>query len=217
MERFVKLARRVKCKKCGKSELCYKDTLKKVNICENCIEDYKKTRINCTVCKKSFKRDKEYFAEDSKFKTKNFCCEECYNKYVAEEEEKDKMDKWLKEYFKVDTLPSRIYMQMEDFKTKKNISYKWCFTTLRYIVSIQGNTLQEGTIGVVPYVVDECKRYVTEINERNKKAKKQGEQNKTRFTDNVIKIKTTNIDRQREENINKMLIKEEDLKGVILW
>lgn len=214
--RFIENSRKTKCKRCGESKICFKDTLKGVNICPECLEEYKKARVNCSSCKKSFKREEEFIADDTIVKNKNFCCEKCYNDFKLELEEKDKMDKWLKEYFKVETLPSRIYMQMDDFKTKKGISYRWTFATLRYIVKIQGRDLENGTIGIVPYVVDECREYVRELENRKKKAK-ESEENKTRFTDNTIVINMSKIEKKREEVIDKMLIKEEDLEGVILW
>lgn len=107
-------------------------------------------------------------------------------------------------------------MQMDDFKNKKGISYRWSFATLRYIVKIQGRDLESGTIGIVPYVIDECKDYVREL-ENRKKNVKEYEENKTRFTDNTIVINMSKIEKKREEVIDKMLIKEEDLEGVILW
>lgn len=208
-----KSSRKVKCKKCGESKICYK--YKGVNICEDCIEDYMNQNINCSVCKKSFKRKNEIVLETHL--KKNFCCNKCSEEFIHEEEEKEKMIEWLKDYFKVEKLPTRIYMQMEDFKNKKHISYSWTFTTLRYIVKIQGRDLEIGTIGIVPYVVDECKQYVFDLNDRKKRAKKTGEENKTRFTDNTVVINMSKIDLKREENIDKMLIKEKDLEGVILW
>lgn len=208
--------RKVKCKKCGKTEKCYKDTLKKVNICSDCIENYKESRVNCTVCKKSFKRQDEYFTEESKWKTKNFCCEKCYRAYEAEENEKEKMIEWLKEKYKTDTLPSRIYMQMDDFKNKKGISYRWTFATLRYIINIQGKPLQDGTIGIVPYTVDECKDYVKNVN-KTKQMAKESKDCRAVFTDNVIIIKETDANKERERMMEKRTIKESDLEGVVLW
>lgn len=214
--RFTKTGRKVKCKKCGKSEICYKDTWKKVNICSDCLEEYKESRINCTVCKKSFKRVNEYFVEDSKWKTKNFCCESCYNEYELEENEKEKMIEWLKEQYKTDTLPSRIYMQMEDFKTKKKISYKWTFATLRYMVNIKDQGLQEGTIGLVPYMVDECKEYVVKLNKIRKNAQ-DSERHRAKFTDNIVIIREIDINKERDRAMNKKMISESDLEGVMTW
>lgn len=214
--RFVKNSRKTKCKRCGESKVCYKDTLKGVNICPECLESYKSSRINCTHCKTAFKRENEYITDDPMLKTKNFCCEECYIKYVKEQEEKEKMIEWLKEYYKTDKLPSRIYMQMDDFNRKKKISYKWIYATLRYVVKIKGDELTDGTIGIVPYVVDECKDYVKKKNERKKNA----EESKTcraTFTDEVVIIRAVDVNKEREKSINKRIITESDLEGVILW
>lgn len=214
--RFIQNSRNTKCKRCGESKKCFKDTLKGVNICPECLETYKNSRINCTSCKTSFKRKDEFMIEDSLLKTKNFCCEKCYSDFKAELEEKDKMNEWLKEYFKVDKLPSRIYMQMDDFKNKKKISYKWTFATLRYIVDVKGDKLQDGTIGIVPYIVDECKDYIRKYNERKKMAK-ESETCRAKFSDNVITIKNIDVNKEREKVMNKRIIKESDLEGVVLW
>lgn len=214
--RFTKTTRKVKCKKCGNTEICYKDTLKKVNICPNCIESYKETRINCVVCKKSFKRGNEYFIEESKWKNKNFCCEKCYKDYELEELEKEKMIEWLKQYFKVETLPTRIYMQIDDFKNKKKIPYKWIFATLRYQTKIKCQELQEGTIGIVPYMVDECKEHVSKIKDVKRRAK-ESEINKATFTDNVVIIKRVNVNAEREKFMRRKMITEKDLEGIVEW
>lgn len=215
--RFVKNNRKTKCKKCGKSELCFKDTLKKVNICPDCIDGYKKAKINCSHCKTSFHREDEYYTEEETvFKTKNFCSEKCYSRHLAEEKEKEEMIEWLKEYYKTDTLPSRIYMQMDDFKKKNNINYKWTFATLRYIVKIKGLDLQDGTIGIVPYSVDECKAHAKKINEIRKNAK-ESEHCRAKFTEEVVIIKTVDINKIRDSFIDKKTIRESDLEGVVLW
>lgn len=215
--RFVQKNKTLKCKKCGqKKDNIITDTLKKINICTDCFEEYKKAKVHCTVCRSSFSREKEYYNEDSKWRSKNFCSEKCYSEYYQEQEEKDKMTEWLKKHYKTENLPTRIFMQMEDFKTKRNISYRWCFVTLRYIVDVKQQSLQEGTIGLVPYMIDECKEYVASVN-RTKKLAKESDKYKTRFTNEVVIIHETNIEKQREKYINKKIIKESDLEGVILW
>ena len=214
--RFIKNSRNTKCKRCGESKKCYKDTLKGVNICPECLEPYKDSKVNCASCKKSFKRGDEFVTEDPILKTKNFCCEKCYNDFKAELEEKDKMNEWLKEYFKVDKLPSRIYMQMEDFKNKKGISYKWTFATLRYLVNIKGDELQDGTIGIVPYAVDECKDHVKKLRDIKKRAK-ESETCRAKFSENVIVIKNIDVNKERERVMSSKIITESDLEGVILW
>lgn len=216
--RFEKTTRKLKCKKCGQSKPSNKDTLKGVNHCDDCFELYIEARVNCSVCGKSFKRKDEYYSDkrDKKWNKKNFCCEECYDEFINEMDEKDKMDKWLKEYFKVETLPSRIYVQMEDFKSKKKISYKWCYATLRYVVSVKDTALKDGTIGIVPYMYDECRDYVTNYN-KAKKLAKESDKYKARFSDEIITIKEIDINKDRDKVINKKIITEQDLKGVLMW
>lgn len=215
--RFIQNTRKTKCKRCGESKLCYKDTLKGVNVCSECLETYKKASITCSSCKTRFKRQNEFISEDnSLMKTNSFCSESCYNNFKNEQEEKDKMDEWLKKYFKVDKLPSRIYMQMEDFKKKKDISYKWTFATLRYVVNIKGEELQDGTIGIVPYVVDECRDYVKKLNEM-KKNRKNSVFSRATFSGNLITIKTVDVHKKRKKLIENKTITEKDLEEVILW
>ncbi|MGL5765004.1 MAG: hypothetical protein ACRCX8_05115 [Sarcina sp.] len=213
--RYTLNSRKTKCKRCGEASLCFKDTYKGVNICEKCIDEYKKSRISCTVCRKGFERDEEYYVDET-LKTKNFCSEKCYTNFKSELTEKDNMDAWLKEYFKVEKLPSRIYMQMDDFKNKKGISYRWTFATLRYLVNVKGDILQDGTIGLVPYMVDECKDHVRKLNEISKNAKEY-EHCRAKFTDNVITIKSIDINKERDKVVNKKTITEKDLEGVVLW
>lgn len=211
---FVKNTRKVKCKRCGEQKECLKDTLKGVNICLDCLDNYNKAKINCSSCKKSFAREAAFEFEETSLRSKNFCSEKCYRNFIEELEQKDKMVNWLKEYYKTETLPTRIYTQIEDFKSKKKISYKTIFGTLRFITQIKKETLQEGTIGIVPYKVDECKDYIKKMNKR----KEQVDKNKTcraSFVDNVIVVKNIDVNKEREKLIRSRIIQEEDLGEVM--
>lgn len=208
--------KKVKCKRCGESKEVIKDTLKNVNICEDCLNNYKKAQITCSHCHTKFKREESWYEEGLATPNLDFCSETCHRNYYIDTKERDKMDLWLKEYFKVEKLPVLIYQQMGDFKNKKGISYTWCFATLRYMVDIKSITLREGSIALVPYYYDECKKYAMELN-RIKKMAEDGDRAMSEYTDHLVIIPNSNINKVRESQISKKTIREEDLEGVMEW
>lgn len=213
-ERFVKGTREAICKSCGKKKPHIKDSLKKVNICEDCFDKYQKANVTCSVCGTKHKRNSSYYNLEKPFKTCNFCSEECYTSHKLDLEEKDKMDLWLKDYYKVDTLPVLIYQQMEDYKKKQGISYKWIFRTLRYFVDVKGESLLEGTIGIVRYTHDECKEFTLNWQKTQKQANDENRK-MARFSSEVIQVSEYDTNKEREQKLQKRLITEDDLEGIV--
>lgn len=159
-----------KCVRCGKK---FEDTFeyKGKRYCKECFATYLTLKASCSVCKKSFIRGSEYTCDsmENKDKKKNFCSKECYDKLIQERLDLDELDNWLKQYHKTDKLNNRIYMQINQFKSKNNFTYKGILLTLEYITNTLKKNLELDTIGIVAWYYDSAKQeYIKKINRQEK-------------------------------------------------
>lgn len=159
-----------KCVRCGKK---FEDTFeyKGKRYCKECFATYLTLKASCSVCKKSFVRGSEYTCDsmESKDKKKTFCSKECYDKLIQERLDLDELDNWLKQYHKTDKLNNRIYMQINQFKSKNNFTYKGILLTLEYITNTLKKNLELDTIGIVAWYYDSAKQeYIKKINRQRK-------------------------------------------------
>ena len=159
-----------KCVRCGKK---FEDTFeyKGKRYCKECFATYLTLKASCSVCKKSFVRGSEYTCDsmENKDKKKNFCSKECYDKLIQERLDLDELDNWLKQYHKTDKLNNRIYMQINQFKSKNNFTYKGILLTLEYITNTLKKNLELDTIGIVAWYYDSAKQeYIKKINRQRK-------------------------------------------------
>lgn len=120
------------------------------------IKSYLDNTITCSHCKTKFKRKDEIWT-DKKSKTK-FCSSNCLDNYYKGLEFRDKIDLWLKDYYKVDKLSPYIYKQLNDF-ILKGMTYQGIEYSLNWWVNIKGNHLEPNTIGIVPLIYDEAKNH----------------------------------------------------------
>ena len=155
-----------KCIRCNKK---YEHTIsyKGKNYCVTCLYDFKETKTNCSVCKKSMVRDVEY-SNDTMEKAdtkKYFCSSTCYQQLIQDRQDLDELDRWLKSYHKVEKLNSRIYMQIQQFKSKNNFTTKGILLTLQYITNTLKKNLEPDTIGIVSWYYDTAKQeYINRFN-----------------------------------------------------
>ena len=162
-----------KCVRCSKK---FDDTVsyKGKRYCKECLDIYMNSKASCSVCKKSFTRKLEYTLEamENKDKKKTFCSRNCYDNIVRDRIDLDELDQWLKQYHKTDKLNNRIYMQINQFKSKNNFTYKGILLTLEYVTNTLKKNLELDTIGIVAWYYDNAKEeYIKKI-ERQEKALK---------------------------------------------
>ena len=160
-----------KCHKCSEKVENY-NIVKDKAVCLECFEEYLELKITCSECKKKIKRKDEFVPEDKKRWKKIYCCENCYNNMLLEEADLDKLDRWLKNYHKVEKLDTRIYMQIQDFKKKYSFTTKGIHLTLEFMVGVDRIDLQLGNISLVPYYYDKAKKYYIDKQNRINNVKK---------------------------------------------
>lgn len=195
-----------KCNKCGQKFSDYSLYKDKV-FCNDCLESHLNAMTTCTICKGKIKRKYEYISKDfsSADKKKTFCSSQCYQKMIQDKLDMDELDKWLKEYHKVESLNSRIYMQITQFVNKNNFTYKGILLTLQYLVKEQRKELQIDNISLVSWYYDSAKdSYMKEI-ALEKKLQQLQEDNFKMF--NVIKTKSS-VNRQVDKRKDNILITE---------
>lgn len=159
-----------KCTRCSKK---FEDTVeyKGKRYCKECFSEYLDLKSSCSVCKKSFIRKLEFTCDtmDSKDKKKNFCSQECYDNLIQDRLDLDELDKWLKQYHKTDKLNNRVYMQINQFKSKNNFTYKGMLLTLEYITNTLKKNLELDTVGIIAWHYDNAKEeYIKKIKRQEK-------------------------------------------------
>lgn len=90
-----------------------------------------------------------------------------------EEKDKERLEKYIKELFKVNSIPMKIQKQIDNYKKDKNYSYSGIYKTLKYFYEVKGGSLEKsnGGIGIVPFIYEEAFKYwraLWEAKERNK-------------------------------------------------
>lgn len=191
-----------KCTRCGKK---FEDTVeyKGKRYCNECYNEFLNLKANCSVCKTSFIRKHEYTCDDmeAKYKKKNFCSQGCYHTLVQERLDLDELDLWLKQYYKTDKLNNRIYMQISQFRSKNNFTYRGILLTLKYITLTLKKPLESETIGIVAWYYDSAREdYVKKI---KKQERDKSLSNFTMFLNNEHSHK---VSEYREDRVDKILI-----------
>lgn len=99
------------------------------------------------------------------------CAETAENKKTKEEKDKEILEKYIKELFRINSISVKIKKQMEMFKNEKNYTYSGMYKTLKYFFEIRGNSIEKanGGIGIIPYVYEEAFRYWQAIWEAQQK------------------------------------------------
>lgn len=199
-----------KCNKCGQKKSNFSIHKKKV-ICDDCLEGYLESSTTCSVCGIKLKRKNEYIEEEfsDSDKNKTFCSKTCYNKVKQEKLDLDELDLWLKNYHKVETLNSRIYMQINQYIKKNNFTHKGILLTLQYLTNDLKKELQIDNISIVAWYYDQAKaNYIKKI-ESQKKSLLLKEQNFQMF--NNINTKSS-VKREKDNRNEKILITKIDFE-----
>lgn len=137
----------------------------------------RKYKVKCPFCEKFFYReDEEYEIYKNRFYHK-----ECYDKIKKENDDKEKLEKFIKELFQLEILPLLIKNQIKKYVgADYNYTFSGIMGSLDYFFNIKKNDIHKSKgIGIVPYIYDEAKQYFTNLNNIENKNKDIDLKNKT--------------------------------------
>lgn len=119
--------------------------------------------VVCAICKERFDRDK-YPAV--LVNSRRYAHASCAGKLSEEEAKKEKDLKELENYiiklFELDHMDGRMTLQIKKFmQDYPDYTYSGIRNTLYYFYEIKGNSIEKahGSLGIVPWVYEEAKRY----------------------------------------------------------
>lgn len=189
-----------KCIVCNEKKECY--TFKNVGVCEEHLDKYLSSKITCTHCKNKFTRRNEVW--ENKASKTTFCSASCINYYKQDQEAKDELDKWLREYHGLEKLNPYIYKQMQEYRNNK-MTYQGMKFALEWWVNIKGQRLEAHTLGIVPMIYSQAREYYQEtvkMQQLREDMDKQGFKNVTQGT--RVKIDTSSKVLRNKLLINKI-------------
>lgn len=200
------MARVRKCDRCKEKTTEYK-TYKNKAICENCYSTYINGTITCTTCKIQIKRINEYIGTDidKSDTSKNFCSQDCYNKLLENRKILEEIDMWLKEYFKMDRLNPRVYMQLNEFQTKFNMTPQGILYTLNYIKNETNKEILSNSLTIVTWYYETAKNNYLEKQKLKTKIEEFNKINSSMFQSSNSKVKVL---REPDNRKDKILITE---------
>lgn len=125
-------------------------------------------RVKCYYCGHTFDRDKEYCVQVPE-KTRRYAHKDCYLKMIAtqraDEENKVKLEEYIKNLFGYQTLPDKVTKQIQQYITQNNYTYLGILKALKYFYEIKHGSKEKafGKIGIVPYVYEDAHNYYLAI------------------------------------------------------
>lgn len=143
----------------------------------------------CPHCNKEVKEEEAIYNT----KTKRYYHELCYNILL----ERKQLIDYVCELFGYKKPSIKVYQQMANYY-ERGVSYADMLLTLKYFYEIKKGDISksQGGIGIIPYVLDEAKEFVTlEQMEKDKLIKK--------FENNIAEIKETKIVHVQEQQFNR--------------
>lgn len=136
-----------------------------------------KHMVKCFYCREQFDTNAEPF---EKVNARRYAHTHCYNKALEsktkEEQDKEELEKYIKQLFQIDNLSPKIRKQIKTYREEYNYSYSAIRKTLIYFFEVKGNSIEKakGGIGIVPYCIEQASNYwydLWETKERNKEVK----------------------------------------------
>lgn len=118
--------------------------------------------VTCVYCKQRFDRDKFPFIQVS---ARRYAHQECSltedQKKSKEEQDKEDLEQYIMQLFKVDYIDARIRKQIKQYREEYNYTYSGIRKALIYFYEVKGNSIEKanGGIGIVPYVYQHAYNY----------------------------------------------------------
>ena len=124
--------------------------------------------VKCYYCQSTFDRDKEPFMQIPD-KARRYAHKECFLKATAvqraDEENKQKLEDYIKNLFDYKVLPDHIHRQIRRYISENNYTYSGILKALKYFYEIKNGSKEKafGRIGIVPYVYNDAHNYYLAI------------------------------------------------------
>lgn len=143
--------------------------------CKEHYEEFMSSKVVCHHCGKKITRADGVPLLDYSIRKANkwFCDEECKKKFNTEQEYKDKLNEELLKYFNYSSskeAPTGIYIQMNHFIKKYNMTYQGMYLTLHYCIR-HNIKLEKGNIGMLQWKYELAKEEYIEKMEIENSAK----------------------------------------------
>ena len=155
-------------------------------------------KVKCTKCGQIFDRDAIPYIETGNRRYAHKVCPLPPN--PKEEEDKEKLEAYIKNLFKIDYIDPRIRKQINQYINEYHYSYSGILKSLTYFYEIKGNSLDKanGGIGIVPYVYKNAYNYYFAIWEAQQKNEgKVIEEYKPKVKEVVIPIPKRKVRKRR--------------------
>lgn len=131
--------------------------------------------VICPYCKLKFDTDKEeYVKPNSQRYAHRQCYEAFLNKQVVQENDRDKLISYIRKLFGTTAINPRIWKQLKQYTEEYGYSYQDIHNALIYAFEVKHNDISKakGGIGLVPYVIQESRKYFSDIESSNEKNEK---------------------------------------------
>lgn len=131
--------------------------------------------VICPYCRLKFDADKEEYVKPNAQRYAHKLCYEAFlNKQTVEENDRDKLIAYIKKLFNTTTINPRIWKQLKQYTEEYQYSYKDIHNALIYAFEVKHNDIEKarGGIGLVPYVIQDSKKYFNDIESSNEKNEK---------------------------------------------
>lgn len=125
-------------------------------------------KVKCFYCGHTFDRDKEPFMQIPE-KARRYAHKDCFLRATAiqraDEENKIKLENYIKELFDYKVLPEAVDKQIRKFITENNYTYLGILKALKYFYEVKNGSKEKayGRIGIVPYVYEDAHNYYLAI------------------------------------------------------
>lgn len=139
--------------------------------------------VICSICKQRFDRDKYKAVLVSPRRYAHATCAGTLSEEETQEEkDKQELEEYIKKLFNLDRMDGKITLQIKKFmQDNPHYTYSGIRRTLEYFYIVKKNPISKAqehgpTIGIVPWVYDEAKRYYYEkwlLQQKNAEFKKE--------------------------------------------
>ena len=121
--------------------------------------------VKCTVCGKSFDRDKIQAVKSGARRYAHYTClpegELVPLPNAVVDQDLVDLENYIKNLLGDDYNPARVKKQIKDYKTEYNYSYSGMLKALVWFYEIKGNSIEKanGGIGILPFVYQDAYNY----------------------------------------------------------
>ena len=131
-------------------------------------------KAKCLFCGQTFERDTEEYVQ---VRTNRYAHKRCAEKQdpqkLKDESDRDIFYQYIKELFGPNYDYVRINRMAEGYQKKYNYTFRGMYFTLKYFYEVRNGARGEAneSVGIIPYVYEQAKRYYYQIHlaqERNK-------------------------------------------------